>query len=558
MESEIIHIFDADISGIELPRRLNSPFNYVPHPLSEIAADEVRRFVATVPELDAELSRGKMLGVLVVKCGDGRLGFIAAYSGSLEQHSLASRYFVPPIFDLLDAEGYFKQQESEISGINHRIADMENCAELATARATLDAATKMADEEIEHYKNEMARCKAERDKARVAGNADEKALIKESQYQKAELRRLRKSWNEKLNEAKLPLQKLLSEINELKAMRHRRSEALQQWIFSQFVMLNACGERRNLLGIFSVTPQRVPPAGAGECAAPRLFQYAYVHGLRPLSIAEFWYGKSDGSVVRHAGHFYPACRGKCLPILTFMLKGLDVDVDSPYEYVNTGDIINVLYEDEWIVAVDKPAGMPTVPGRNCGRSLLDFLSERYTALGGPLVVHRLDMDTSGIVLFAKDKETHKRLQAMFARREISKRYVALIDGLVSNDKGVIELPLRPDYVLRPMQVVDEENGNVSITRYEVINRCKVSKTTLVYFYPLTGRTHQLRVHSAHRHGLGMPIVGDKLYGTAGSRLFLHAESLVFIHPWNGRKIELRVRVPSCFTEAQQAADNMPQ
>ncbi len=543
MESEVIHRFNADISEIEPPKRLNSPFNYIPHRLAVMAAVQVREYIAAIPELASELGQGKMLGVLVVATAAGDCRYIAAYSGSLEQSRLAQRYFVPPVYDLTVADGYFKREEAEITKINHEISKLASSSQLANERAKVEATERMAQADIDGYKHIMAQSKAKRDTARQAGYSNKEQLIRESQFQKAELKRLRKRWNERLEAAQTAVKCLESRLNELKNERHHRSIALQQWIFSQFVMLNARGERRNLLEIFSTTPQHIPPAGAGECAAPRLLQYAYLHGLRPLAIAEFWYGRQCGELVRHDGRFYTACRGKCLPILSFMLQGLDMEIDPPYTGQSYPDV-KVIYEDKWLIAVDKPEGIPTVPGRNCGTSLIELLQKHFSLFA----VHRLDMDTSGIVLFARDKETQKRLQTSFAGREISKRYAALLDGLVELDSGIIELPLRPDYENRPMQAVDKINGACAITHYEVVKRYHQNGKTLVYLYPYTGRTHQLRVHTAHTQGLNSPIAGDRLYGiSSADRLCLHAETLSFIHPWTKERIELHSPIPSGFT-----------
>ncbi len=541
------HFFDKPPVAEDLPVRLNSPFNYAPHPLAVAAAMHVRRHIASVQQLDDELGHGKMLGVLVVKTQDGQCGFLAAYSGSLQQPLLARPYFVPPVFDLLDAQGYFKREEGAITNINAEIAAIEGSPQLAQARAVAIQINSEAKTAIALYKQEMATAKARRDALRKLGNTDDKALIAESQHQKAELKRLRKAWDEKVETAIQQVAVIENSIETLKKLRRQRSEALQQWIFGQFSMLNARGERRNLLEIFASTPQRIPPAGAGECAAPRLLQFAFMHRLQPLAIAEFWYGQPQSGLVRHDGNFYTACRGKCLPILSFMLQGIDMEIDPPH-IVQTCSMASIIYEDQWIIAAAKPAGMPSVPGRNCGLSLLEWLASKY-APHSPMAVHRLDMDTSGIVVFARDKDTHRLLQAMFARHKIQKRYVAMLDGIVAVDSGVIDLPLRPDYEHRPMQVVDYKNGYPAVTRYDVVERYPQQGKTLVHFYPITGRTHQLRLHAAHHAGLNAPIAGDRLYGkgsNAATRLMLHADRLAFRHPHTGKQIVLQIPLPPGF------------
>ena len=312
------------------------------------------------------------------------------------------------------------------------------------------------------------------------------------------------------------------------------SEMLQERIFRLFVVSNARGEKRDLVEVFKPLGT-LPPAGAGECCAPRLLNYAYNNALRPVCMAEFWWGASPAGEVRHHGHFYPACRSKCKPILEFMLQGLDVEENRLGVAMDDSEL-DTVYDDRWLTVINKPSGMLTVPGKLLEDSLLTRYREAHPEAAGPIVVHRLDQETSGLVIFAKDKETHKALQQQFEGHTIKKRYIAVLDGLVPHDEGIIDLPIRPDVDDRPRQCVDQVHGKPAVTRYRVLERR--GDMTRIALEPLTGRTHQLRVHASHVMGLNCPIVGDRLYGTAGDRLMLHAQSITFVHPATGQPMTI--------------------
>ena len=326
------------------------------------------------------------------------------------------------------------------------------------------------------------------------------------------------------------------QLDELKARRRQMSEALQLWLFRQYRLLNARGEVKDLVEIwrdYHTSPrlqQRfpLPPGGSGDCCAPKLLQYAYLHRLRPVCMAEFWMGLSPHGEVRHDGHYYPACRGKCLPILTWMLQGLSVDDDPQLAQDATLPRLQKVYADENLVVVSKPSGLLSVPGRSVRPSVESILRGEGGFYDGPIIVHRLDQDTSGLMVVARTEAAYHHLQQQFIRRQIKKQYVALLEGIVKQQHGTIALPLRPDPLDRPRQVVDHEHGKPSVTDFEVLaienNRTRIALT------PHTGRTHQLRLHCAHAEGLGTPIVGDTLYGTPDHRLCLHARHLTFVHP----------------------------
>ena len=536
------HLMGSEAAAVELPPQFTCPFCYEPHPLALMAVEQVQRYVASRDDWADEMAAGKMLGVLVAQDDEGRLGFLAAFSGNLAA-SVRHDYFVPPVYDLLDPQGEFKQGEAQITAINHEVEQLENSPEWADIKQRNAAVQQEMCDEMGNFKAMMARHKQERDERRNAGNLtpmEEEALLNQSRFEKAELKRIRQRYEAQLRDLADEMGNFQHRIDDLKARRKAMSEALQERIFRLFVVSNARGERRDLVEVFKPL-STLPPAGAGECCAPRLLNYAYNNGLTPLCMAEFWWGASPVGEVRHHGHFYPACRSKCKPILDFMLQGLDVE-ENPLGQQMDDKALDEVYDDQWITVLNKPSGMLSVPGKLLEDSLLTRYQAAHPEAHGPIVVHRLDQETSGLIIFAKDKDTHKALQQQFENHEIRKRYVALLDGIVSQDEGTINLPIRPDVDDRPRQRVDHERGKSAVTRYHVLERN--GDVTRIAFEPLTGRTHQLRVHASHHQGLNAPIVGDRLYGKASGRLFLHAESISFKHPMTG--IELNLSCPPSF------------
>ena len=530
------HLLGNDAALLELPRQFTCPFCYEPHPLALMAVEQVQRYVASRADWSDEMGAGKMLGVLVAQDGEGQLGYLAAFSGNLAG-KVHHDYFVPPVYDLLDPQGEFKQGEAQITAINHEVQRLETSPELASLHQRMaDAVRKKADE-IDNFKTLMALHKCERDERRHAANLtseEQEALLNQSRFEKAELKRIRQRHDEALAEISDEMADYQRRIDLLKACRKTMSEALQERIFRLFVVTNAHGEQRDLVEVFKPLGT-LPPAGAGECCAPRLLNYAFNHSLRPVCMAEFWWGASPVGEVRHHGHFYPACRSKCKPILDFMLQGLDVE-DNMLGQPMDDTSLDVVYDDQWLTVLNKPSGMLTVPGKLLEDSLLTRYQDAHPEAHGPMVVHRLDQETSGLVIFAKDKATHKALQQQFENHTIKKCYIALLEGIVPQDEGVIDLPLRPDVDDRPRQRVDAEWGKPAVTRYHVLERN--DGVTRVALEPLTGRTHQLRVHASHPMGLNCPIVGDRLYGKAGRRLMLHAQTITFVHPATNKTMTL--------------------
>lgn len=533
----MLHRFTTSISDIPLPERFTYPFCYTPHPLCVMAAEEVQNYLSKQSDWQEELSQGKMFGVLIVQTEDGSIGYLTAFSGILAGKNIHP-YFVPPVYDLLQPQGFFKIEEENISAINRRIRRLEEDKKYIDLRSNLTQTTQSAQDALSIAKIQLKEAKDKRELLRKTGQLDAKEeadLIRESQFQKAEYKRLERSWKDKIASLQVEAGNWEKQIQELKAERKVRSAALQQQLFEQFRMLNYRGEAITLCDIFEQTVHKTPPAGAGECAAPKLLQQAYLHHWKPIAMAEFWWGNSPKNEVRHHGYYYPACKGKCEPILRHMLQGLEVEANPIQQEAERGnEKLNIVYEDQWLLIINKPAGMLSVPGKERQTSIYDLARKAYPEADGPMIVHRLDMATSGLLIIAKDKKTHQHLQAQFKNRSIRKKYIALLDGVVLEDEGTIELPLCPNPLDRPRQMVDTQYGKPAITYYQVLER--TDKYTRIAFYPHTGRTHQLRVHAAHPSGLHCPIIGDELYGKKDKRLYLHAESIEFTHPVNGQSM----------------------
>ena len=530
----MLHRFTSDIRDIELPKQFTYPHHYTPHPLAVRAAEEVQCYIATRQEWKEELDKGKMFGVLVVET-EGEIGFLAAYSGQLAGRN-DHEYFVPAVYDMLRPGDFFKREEANISAINKQIKELESNEEFRAANKELEQTQRACEVELETIKMRLAEGKAHRNRLRSEGLYNEHELILQSQHEKAEATRRKRAIKERLENATLKVTKLLKRIEELKLERQHRSAELQIRLFEEFRMLNIRGEERDLCSIFASTAQQIPPSGTGECAAPKLLQYAFKQGMRPVAMAEFWWGNSPKGEVRRHGTFYPACNSKCKPILEHMLQGLDVEPNPLLDIVTPEP--KILWEDESIVVIDKPSGMLSVRGKVDIRSAEEWALERYTEA---MIVHRLDQSTSGILVIAKNKAAHEALQKQFIARTVKKSYVALLDGIVLTKSGEIHQPLKLDYDNRPRQMVATD-GRAAHTRFEVEGYTE--GRTRIRFYPITGRTHQLRVHAAHTEGLGTPIVRDEIYGKKAERLMLHAETLEFTHPTTGE--HLKIECPAEF------------
>lgn len=553
----LIHRFPDKVS-FDVSEGFTNPFRYVPHTLVREAADIVMRHLASaisegrLPDAVCNgFSEGKMLGVLVCLCPDGGTGYLAAFSGSVGGYSRIDG-FVPPIFDLLDPQGHFKFREAEITAVNRRIDTLADSYELKILKSELSDSEHNRDIELKSFKDRMSKSKMVREQRRkdCSDTAVLAELIRESQHEKAEFRRLKQAWDARIAEIRDRAEKLIKEIASLKSERAAMSDELQRWIFRQYTVHDAHGDSQSIHDIFA-SLGLVPPGGTGDCAAPKLLEYAYRNKLKPLAMGEFWYGTSPDTAVRSHGHFYPSCTSKCGPLLGYMMQGLEIETEE-----GCCRFPVIIYEDEAIIVVDKPSGMPSVPGLDGKESVEEWLNVRSDS---PVhAVHRLDMDTSGLLLFAKTEEAAVNLRRQFEEHSVRKTYRAVLGperfpvrpGMTELRPGVtelrpgmtgtIDLPLSADYDERPRQKVDRTSGKPAVTEYEVTSVLPDGSVEITY-HPVTGRTHQLRVHSAHHLGLGRPIKGDRLYGGAldSSRLCLHAAEITFTHPSTGESCTYR-------------------
>lgn len=528
---------------------MNNPFDYSPSPGCDDAFRHLRHRLETLKSDDnpddqaflRELEAGKMLGVLIARDGDGATHTLYAFSGQLADRGFHYPGFVDPVFDYLQPDGYFKRMEADISRQNSEISRFED-SDLSAARDEYTRVKEVYDAKISEYRKRCRRSKEKREARREAGDiSDTEAaeMIRQSQHEKAELRRLRKRVADDLQPYADRLKEAEARLEAMKRKRHQDSVNLQKWLFDSFMVLDALGESRSLSDIFAETPAKIPPSGAGECCAPKLLQAAYLRGWKPESIAEYWYGAPKEGEVRIHGEHYPACRGKCLPVLGWMLRGVEIDppLDADCGLMECFKP-EVIYENRWFCVVDKPAGMLSVPGKGAAISLQEWLEQRYGAAAQVRMAHRLDRDTSGLMVATFGADAYKEMQSLFATRRVSKTYVATLEGdfesLGIPRKGNVSLPLSPDWLDRPRQRVDPGNGKEALTDYEFTGVS--GGRSRVLFHPRTGRTHQLRVHAASEAGLGMPIVGDPLYGRRGivkERLHLHAAKLEFTFPLDG-------------------------
>jgi tRNA pseudouridine32 synthase / 23S rRNA pseudouridine746 synthase len=531
-------LFKEDISSIEIPEKFTFPFYYEPHKLSIIAAKELQNYLDNQTDfehnfgLDATqkgLSIGKMFGVLICQNQQGEIGQLWAFSGKLAESNHHEK-FVPTVFDMLDAQGFYKLGEDELNAITKEIISLENDAEYKNALQNLEETQAKAQTDIDQQKNRIKEQKVIRDQVRndnltTLDENQRTALSEASKKESILLKKMTKYWNYQIEKAQNEFNQVQSKINALKSLRKQKSAALQLELFTKYSFLNQDGSSKNLKQLFNENP----PAGAGECAAPKLLHYAFANGLKPIAMAEFWWGTSPNSEIRKHKQFYPACKSKCEPILMqHMLVGLDME-QNPFE-INPaeGKDISIVYDDAHLLVINKPNEFLSVPGKKIKDSVYQRVKDRFPNATGPLIVHRLDMSTSGIMVLAKNEAIYKDLQSQFIKRTIKKRYVALLDGIIEENEGFIDFPLRVDLEDRPRQLVCYEHGKKAQTHWQKI-AIKDNKTK-VYFYPITGRTHQLRVHASHQLGLKTPIVGDDLYGEKANRLHLHAEQLTFVHP----------------------------
>ncbi len=528
-----------------LPESLSFPFYYEPHPIAKFAAQKVQNTLINQDfqhnfgfNQNTEVNPiGKMFGVLVVLNENGKLGYLKAFSGKLGD-SNQHEGFVPPVFDILSKNSFFKKEGKILNALNEKIEALEIHKDLGEIRQKLAELEHSFEKTLNQIKETIRINKINRASIRneLLINSDINAsntlniLNEQSRQEQLELKRMKMGFKIQKTEMEDRIKVWTHEIDSLKSERKERSSALQKKLFDAYYFLNAEGEKRSLLSIFSDATDPIPPAGAGECAAPKLFQYAFSNNYKPIAMAEFWWGASPLSEIRKHGHYYPACRGKCEPILNHMLTGLKIEPSPFLLQQENYPIIDIIYKDDDIILLNKPHEFLSVPGKVSQYSVYNYIKLKYPNATGPLIVHRLDMSTSGIIILALNKDAHKNLQKQFLKHKIQKKYIAILDGKLERENGIIDLPLRLDINDRPRQLVCHEHGKRSITKFEVIERSPDG--TRILFIPITGRTHQLRVHAAHVKGLNLAIKGDDLYGIKDKRLYLHAAEITFQHPKN--------------------------
>lgn len=543
--------FKTTLKKITLPSRFTFPFYYEPHPLCEIAANELQKYLQTQTDFDHNfgidpskkgLSIGKMFGVLVVQNEQNEIGYITSVSGKLAEKNIHKK-FVPPVYDMLTKDSYFLEEEKVLNSINLALENLEDNNEYQNLQAHYLSEKKKATADVQEKKETLKAAKKERNLKRKkekikltseAYAAFNKVLAKESLEAKYFFNNVNRYWEHILKTIKEQSSAFTNEIELLKEQRKTKSALLQQYLFEQYQFLNSKKEVKNLSQLFANTIEQNPPAGSGECAAPKLLQYAFLNDLKPIAMAEFWWGQSPNKEIRKHQQFYPACQGKCKPILTHMLAGIEMDINPLLQNPAIGKELETIFEDENLIVVSKPYEFLSVPGIHIQDSVYTRIKQQVKNISGPIIVHRLDMATSGLLVLAKNKKAHKSLQSQFINKTVQKRYTALLDGIVTDDRGTINLPLRVDLGDRPRQLVCNEYGKQAETKWEVIER-KNGKTK-IHFYPISGRTHQLRVHASHTLGLNIPIIGDDLYGKKSNRLFLHADTLEFKHPVTNKKM----------------------
>jgi tRNA pseudouridine32 synthase/23S rRNA pseudouridine746 synthase len=551
-QSKISYFSEEVLNGISLPERFTFPFYYEPHRLTKMAAAELQHYLETqITDHNFGLSSdtdefpiGKMFGVLVVEDSAGKIGYLSAFSGKLAGTNDHPK-FVPPVFDMLTEGSFFPKEKDAIDAINKEVLELSSHEDYVQLKQDLDQLSAQSIQEVsafkEHLKNNKDLRKRLRQEQKNSLTAEDYALfeadmVKQSLHDKRQLRDLTEKWDGILEDVRIKLAPLDAHIETLANERKERSAALQARLFNEYTFLNKAGRRKSLHDIFSTTVFGKPPSAAGECATPKLLQFAFANGYKPLAMAEFWWGAAPKSEIRKHKQFYPACTGKCKPILEHMLEGIPID-DNPFLQPTEDSVkLEIVYEDDYFLIINKPSGLRSVPGVNIHDSVYSRLKTKLNI--EPFIVHRLDMDTSGLLVVAKRPEIHKHLQTQFLKRTVSKRYTALLSKVIDSGEGEIKLPLRPDLYNRPMQLVCFKTGKTAITRWKTIET--VNATTRIHFWPLTGRTHQLRMHSAHELGLNAPILGDDLYGTSDKRLYLHAAYLAFVHPKTKERMSFEV------------------
>lgn len=541
--------FIAAIDTLPLPERFTFPFCYTPHPLCVLAAQELQQHIATQDQwqhnfgLDNNDAIGHMFGVLLVQNQQGELGYLSAFSDKIANLTHLP-HFVPPVCDEQNIAPAIQAQQASIDEVMTKITVIESKPSYIQLQQQYQTAQTQAELAAESFRLQMIEQRKQRKLQRKEAEKSNDSefmtqefhrLARESAFDKHQQKTIRQQWAQTLADISHKLQADTAELTLLKSEYDSLTAALQQQRYAQYQFLNQYGETQDLNDLFGGI---TPPQGAGDCATIKLLQHAFKQHLKPLAMAKFWWGASPAAQIRKHKYFYEACKNKCEPILQHMLAGLDIDANPLLQNPAEGKELEIVYQDDAMVVINKPAEFLSVPGKTITDSVYSRMQTMFPDSDSPLIVHRLDMSTSGLIVIALTKDAHKALQKQFIERTAEKRYVALLDGIAEQNHGEINLPMRVDLDDRPRQLVCYEHGKPALTKWQVLER-KDGKTK-VYYYPKTGRTHQLRIHSAHQNGMNMPIVGDDLYGQKAERLHLHAQYLGLNHPVTGEPMVFEV------------------
>jgi len=534
-----VHEIEAPPSS-PLPLKFDFPHQYEPNEWAVKAALSLQIKIPDTFQHDFNRS-GKMFGVLVVETTDGPR-YLAGFSGKIDE-STTIEGFVPPIFNTLEEEGLFKKGEAELNALTQRIVDKEQDPRFLSLLTEKMELSTQKSRELNGLKTKILTNKAQRNVLRTGGTLtlnEQQRLAKESMEEQRNLKAVKKKYQSALIQIEKSIQQKIAEIEGLKSLRSQGSIDLQKRLFEQYLLINFKKEKATVLSLFQDRSQPMPPAGTGECALPKLLQFAALHRFKPLCFAEFWWGNSMVGEVRKHGHYYPACRAKCEPLLDFLLHGIPKQNNPILKTVATHPI-SIVFEDDHLMVIEKPSGLLSVPGRSSMDSVEDRLRLMFPHFPFLKAVHRLDLGTSGLMVIAKNEGSHTELQRQFEKRKVEKKYLAILEGSLSETSGEISLPLRLNLEHRPHQMVCFEHGKKALTTYKVLST--FNNQTRILFTPTTGRTHQLRVHAAHPNGLNCPILGDELYGNKKDRLYLHASYLSFQHPTLKTKLTFDSNAP---------------
>ncbi|MDH6017196.1 RluA family pseudouridine synthase [Vibrio splendidus] len=535
---------------LSIPTRFTFPYYYTPHPTCELAMLQLQQSL-----IDCgvnETSQGNLYAVLLVQNPTTQeLGYLSAFSGLQLDSSLASQLtsiaFVPSAFDGQQFQSHNSANRARQSQLADDIKKLQQSHNLDALVTELQELTVESAQAIEAFQLAMTANKAQRSELREQANQEKalgnlesaanllKQLGNQSSQEKRDLKALRIEWKQKIAERQSQVDLIESELKNRKQDHQAISEQLETQRLSHYRFINQALESKSLLELLD---GKDALEGSGDCCLPKLLNFAFEHGFKPLALSEFWWGVPPTDIIRQHANLYPVCQSKSFEILDHQLTHIELE-DNPL-IVNpaVGKSFDIVYEDDEIVVVNKPEEFLSVPGKFIEDSVYTRIKALYPNATGPLIIHRLDMSTSGLLILALTAESNKHIQKQFIDRTVEKRYTALLDGEIDGKSGDISLPLRGDITDRPRQLVCHEHGRNAETHWEAI--CTSNGKTKVHLYPKTGRTHQLRVHCAHPLGLGVPIRGDDLYGYKRERLHLHAGYLKLIHPTTGEWMEFEV------------------